>query len=99
MPFPALKCISQNGSSLVLWEYPMEIHQQRRYLSVTRFALTLETFKKYNVVSLKDALKNTTIEFCSNSTNSSDSVERFEIISSCLRRYKREFKVKVFENL
>jgi len=43
----------------------------------------------------KDALKNTTIEFCSNSTNSSDPAERFEMISSCLRRNKREFKKEV----
>lgn len=43
----------------------------------------------------KDALKNTTIEFCSNSTNSSDPAERFQIISSCLRQNKREFKKEV----
>jgi len=43
----------------------------------------------------KDALKNSTIEFCSNGTNSSDPVERFQYITTCLRRNKRDFKKEV----
>eukprot|EP00090_Calanus_glacialis_P020436 TRINITY_DN31467_c0_g1_i2.p1 TRINITY_DN31467_c0_g1~~TRINITY_DN31467_c0_g1_i2.p1 ORF type:complete len:459 (-),score=134.20 TRINITY_DN31467_c0_g1_i2:170-1546(-) len=43
----------------------------------------------------KDALKNSTIGFCSNTTKSKDPVERFQVISSCLRKNSRDFKKEV----
>eukprot|EP00092_Neocalanus_flemingeri_P104101 GFUD01133287.1.p1 GENE.GFUD01133287.1~~GFUD01133287.1.p1 ORF type:complete len:529 (+),score=142.95 GFUD01133287.1:141-1589(+) len=43
----------------------------------------------------KDALKNATIEFCSNMTNSSDPVDRFQSVMDCLKRNKKDFKKEV----